>query len=205
VMKIHFRAWKDTVLKTWNPRLNFKEKCGMSRVLIQILFMNGRDRKVDNKTKSYIWSRYSASSNLELDEASEWLLHPKHQCSHAQLKVLAGCAEMREGLERWGLTTCHIYIYILFCTVEEMKHCKYIHLHRFRSIDSYSMHKTLPQPVLSKNASPHHLPWIQRLFVIIISLKTSSLFPMPTMTSNNNIRTESIAKLFSTLHELSCT
>jgi hypothetical protein len=99
----------------------------------------------------------------------------------------------------------YIYIYILFCTVEEMKHCKYIHLHRFRSIDSYSMHKTLPQPVLSKNASPHHLPWIQRLFVIIISLKTSSLFPMPTMTSNNNIRTESIAKLFSTLHELSCT
>lgn len=41
----------------------------MSRLLIQILFMNGGDTKVDNKAKSYVYISKSISSNFPLNEA----------------------------------------------------------------------------------------------------------------------------------------
>lgn len=47
MIKIH--SLKGHAVKTCYPRPNFKKKCGMSTLLIQTLFMNGGERKVDNK------------------------------------------------------------------------------------------------------------------------------------------------------------
>lgn len=41
----------------------------MSTLLIQILFMNGGDKKVNNKAKSYACNWYSASLNFQFNEA----------------------------------------------------------------------------------------------------------------------------------------
>lgn len=81
VIKIHSTALKGHSVKTCYPRPNFKKKCGMSTLLIQILLMNDRDRKADNKAKSYICNWHSASLNFQFNEAFGWLLYHMHQCS----------------------------------------------------------------------------------------------------------------------------
>lgn len=180
-MKLHsnqnpFHNLKGHSVKTRYPRPDFTKKCGMSTLLIQILFMNGRNRKMDNKAKSYVCNWFSASLNSVL--WSFWLtfiadapilcLAKKYGRSVQRWEVRKGEEDswsssihnFTQWNRNWNTVETHVHTQIQICRyVQNAKHSQ-----------PHSKQKCL--------ATPPVLSWIHLYFITGFKISSYSQCPL---------------------------